>query len=149
MKIHLPDGRSALIDRRDWWLVKKFHWYAHSTGYVFAGVMLGKGRQGIIKLHRLISGFPPFHLDHKNGNGLDNRRRNLRPCTRSENLCNRGKQRNNTSGFKGISRQNRKWRAKIWKDRRQVHLGYFHNKYDAVAAYRNAVKKYHGEFARP
>ncbi len=146
MKIPLPDGRSAIIDKQDWWLVGQFHWYAHSTGYAFAGVC-HNGNQRMIKLHRLISGFPPFHIDHRNGNGLDNRRRNLRPCTHSQNLSNRGKQRNNTSGFKGVCQHGKKWRAKIWVDRRQIHLGYFNHKHNAALAYKNAARKYHGEFA--
>jgi hypothetical protein len=91
-------------------------------------------------------------IDHKNKNKLDNRRSNLRICTNSENLMNRGKQRNNTIGHKGVSEDKRikrkKYRARITANKNTHLLGYFEKADEAGAAYKKSVKQYHGRFAR-
>lgn len=88
-------------------------------------------------------------IDHINGNGLDNRRKNLRLVTKSQNMMNRGIQKNNTSGFMGVSfhKATGRWRAYIKKDKKQFYLGLFDNKKDAAIAYNEATKFYHGEYA--
>ena len=112
-------------------------------------------------LHRPVSWIdgkcvPIFHIlgckdwDHIDRNEMNNRRSNLRPCTRQENIRNKSIQSNNTSGIIGISwREDRnKYRAYITVEKRkQIFLGYFHNKEDAIKARLEAEKKYFGEFA--
>jgi len=98
-------------------------------------------------LHRLILDIPDsMEGDHKDGNGLNNRRDNLRPATHSDNMHNSCSKRG-TSKFKGVHfyKQTNKWRAGI----ASKHLGYFHNETDAALAYDAAARKYFGEFARP
>ena len=87
-------------------------------------------------------------VDHRNGNKLDNRKSNLRICSRSENQMNRGKQKNNTSGFKGVSqiKMNQKWVAYIKVNYKRIYIGCFLKKVDAARAYNMAALKYHGEF---
>lgn len=78
----------------------------------------------------------------------DNRISNLREATRSQNAMNARKQRDNTSGFKGVSRWRGKWQAKIQRDGKQRFLGAFSTPQDAALAYKNAAINLHGEFAR-
>lgn len=94
--------------------------------------------------------FPASRLDHKNVKRDDNRITNLRPASGSQNSANRGLDKNNTSGAKGVYWRplRNKWQAMIQKDGRQRHLGYFDNRDDGAAAYLSAAKTLFGEFAR-
>jgi hypothetical protein len=90
-------------------------------------------------------------VDHKNGDGLDNRRENLRLCTRGQNACNARKtNRARSSRFKGVSwdRANRKWAAQICKDYQNRLIGRFDDEEEAARAYDEQAKILHGEFAR-
>jgi hypothetical protein len=100
-------------------------------------------------MHRLIAGFPPFRLDHRNQNGLDNRKRNLRRATRSENAANKAKPKNNTSGYKGVSWHalSNKWRAYIKVNQKWKHLGLFSSAKAAAKAYDLAARRWFGKFA--
>ncbi|MFA6118161.1 MAG: HNH endonuclease [Sphingomonas sp.] len=90
------------------------------------------------------------HIDHINGNGLDNRRSNLRGATQRQNLQNAGRRVDNTSGFKGVyySQASKKWAAQIRYEGKQKYLGLFHDARDAAKAYNAAALKYFGAFAR-
>jgi hypothetical protein len=89
-------------------------------------------------------------IDHIDGDGLNNDPANLRLATRSENLRNRGANKNNTSGFKGVrsNKQTGRWRAEIGLHGKLLHLGLFDTPEEAHAAYVRAAKELHGEFAR-
>jgi AP2 domain/HNH endonuclease len=91
-----------------------------------------------------------MHVDHINGNGLDNRRTNLRPATSAENARNRRSQRGSSSPYKGVSwiRSRRNWRANLRVGDRLIHLGSYTDPADAARAYDAAALKYFGEFAR-
>ena len=102
-------------------------------------------------LHRVIMGNPTgMHVDHRDGNPLNNRRDNLRLCTRSQNKANSKLYRNNRSGFKGVIEVpgRRKWQASIYRDRRQIYLGRFSTPEQAHEAYKAAAVEIYGEFAR-
>jgi hypothetical protein len=88
-------------------------------------------------------------VDHINGNGLDNRKSNLRLCERHENALNRVINYNNVSGYKGVSwfKPIKKWRAQIQYKKVVYYLGCFNKRIDAAKAYNAAALKYHGEFA--
>ena len=94
--------------------------------------------------------WPSNDIDHINGDRSDNRLRNLREATRSENLCNKGQQRNNTSGQKGVwwNKSANRWEASIGKGGRVRYLGRFSSLSEAKSAYVDAATKIHGEFAR-
>jgi hypothetical protein len=141
-----------------------FRWKI-SAGSVSAGQVAGSGNgKGYLQIvidyrkyrvHRLawmhVYGvLPAEHIDHIDGNRANNRIANLREATNAENLHNRGKNANNKSGFKGVSWENRarRWRAVIVARGRQIYLGHYDNPEAAHAAYCEAAKKYHGEFAR-
>lgn len=104
-----------------------------------------------IKMHRCIMGVfdPAILVDHINGNTLDNRKENLRTCTRRENCRHRTKlAKNNTSGIHGVywHTEKKKWQAKIKVNYKHKHLGYFITKEDAGRARKEAEIKYFGEF---
>jgi hypothetical protein len=88
-------------------------------------------------------------MDHKNRNGLDNRLTNLRPATSSQNKGNRGPQRNNTSGFKGVSydKQRRKWRVTVRITQRSIYCGLFLTKQDTARRYNEVARERFGDFA--
>lgn len=90
-------------------------------------------------------------VDHKNGDGLDNQKSNLRICTNQQNLRNRGKTRVNTSGYKGVYREKRSrprpWVAEIRLNGKSKRLGRYADKKDAAKAFDVAAIFYHGDFA--
>lgn len=103
-------------------------------------------------MHRAILGAKKGEeSDHRNCNGLDNRRANLRLCTTSQNQMNRRKQDGCTSNFKGVfwDKERRKWLSRIHYKGKQIHLGRFYIEKDAAHAYNQAATKFFGEFARP
>ena len=84
--------------------------------------------------------------DHINGNGLDNRRCNLRVATRSQNRANQKLQKDNTTGFKGVSFLNGKYQASMAHNNNYYYLGRFDNPEDAYKAWCKKAKELHGEF---
>ena len=107
----------------------------------------------IYRAHRLIflfhHGYLPEFLDHIDGNKINNRVENLRPATKSQNMSNRGKQANNTSGFKGVSfiKADNKYEAWIQVNGKKKHLGRFVDPAIAHEAYKKAALIHHKEFA--
>jgi hypothetical protein len=94
--------------------------------------------------------WPEIHIDHINGIPTDNRIKNLREATNSENRRNTGAQINNASGFKGVSwkAKNRRWVAQIKLHGKKMHIGLFDTPEAAHAAYCEAADRLHGQFAR-
>lgn len=93
--------------------------------------------------------WPASDIDHINQNKSDNRICNLRQASRSENMFNRGRNKNNTSGIKGVvfCKQTGKWRAQVMIDRKAVSIGRFVTKDEAAEAYLLKVKENRGDFA--
>lgn len=88
-------------------------------------------------------------IDHRDGDGTNNRWTNLRRATPSQNTANSRRPRSNTSGYKGVSPHRKRWRAMICNQGRWVSLGIFATPEAAHAAYLAAARKLFGEFARP
>lgn len=112
------------------------------------------GKRINVKMHRVILeriiGRPlenGEYVDHINGNGLDNRRENLRIATNSQNQANRGLNRNNTTGYKGVVKKKNRYAAQINVHGVTRHIGYFKTAEDAYAAYCEKAKALFGEFA--
>lgn len=152
VSIPLTRGQYALVDFGDVQLIARHRWHSQPGGktfYAAAWVVRPDGSKFHLWMHRVILGLPEeFECDHRDGNGLNNRRENLRRATTQENRRNVGLRRDNTSGFKGVQRQNGKWVPRIAVDGKQRHLGYFSTPEDAHAAYCRAASALHGEFAR-
>jgi len=102
----------------------------------------------LVRMHRIIAGanHKDEIVDHINGNTLDNRRSNLRICSNAENGRNRGKNSNNSSGFKGVFLKRDKWAAQIKHNGKSIHLGTFKTPEEAHLAYQRAANKLHGRF---
>lgn len=149
--IQLTQGKHALVDDEDFDELNKFNWCAHKAGekfYVVRNSSRKDDPRHTIKMHSVIMQTPTgLVTDHKDGNGLNNQKSNLRNCTLSENQMNRGKGKNNTSGFKGVSKHRKKFQANIGLKGKMISLGHFDTKAEAYEAYVAACKKYHGEFA--
>ena len=157
-EILLTQGMVALVDDEDFEYLSQWKWYADKKSQTFYAVRYtklsrvnGKRKRIKISMHRLILNTSPTDTsDHANGNGLDNRRINLRICTDAQNNMNRGLSKSNTSGFKGVcwDKQYRMWRAQIHINKTRIRIGRFEDKEKAAIAYNEAAIKYHGEFAR-
>ncbi|MFA5300480.1 MAG: HNH endonuclease [Lutibacter sp.] len=140
----------AMIDKEDYSRFSKFSWSLQEGVNTTYAVTAVSG--SICGLHRLVMNLDiedPREVDHRNHNGLDNRKCNLRVCTRSENMMNRYKSGTNISGFKGVSYScvRKKWRARINVDGKEIYLGCFSSEVIASKVYNLAAKKYFKEFA--
>lgn len=91
---------------------------------------------------------PDFEIDHSNGVKNDNRICNLREANDSQQQANKPLSIKSTTGHKGVYSLNKKWRAKIYHDNKNIHLGVFDTINEAIEARKTAEIKYHGEFAR-
>lgn len=140
----------TVIDTADWNVLKHYRWSclgAKSNRTLYA-VTNQKGKLSL--LHRLLEGRAGLEVDHIDGLGLNNRRANLRACTRAENRANQQRPVNNVSGFKGVFRDKRQrvWIAQIQHKRKVRKLGSFNSKEEAALAYDRAARELFGEFAR-
>jgi len=146
-------GKFVLLDDEDYLILNRWKWCLHSnyaTRTQFIGKVDGKQITKTIRMHQQILK-PPKNkqIDHINGNKLDNRRSNLRFASVSQNSYNRGIQKNNTSGFKGVywHKYKKKWQTYIQANKKLVYLGDYLDKFKAAKVYNKWAIKLHGEFA--
>lgn len=139
--------KRAKVDNEDYPLLSRFCWfYDPKWNRAYTTIMTKN-----VSLSRFI--MPPhgakLEVDHMNRDGLDNRKSNLRICTRIENEMNKTVRKNTASGFKGVTwnHKNNTWRARLKKDGKFLHLGLFKNKKDAAKAYNEKAKEIYGGFA--
>jgi len=141
------------LDEQDWTMAddRMLTIYLGTNGYAYYSTWKD-GKSHPRTLHSLIMGPTPpkSHIDHINGDKLDNRRENLRVVTPGRNQVNRHRlNRNNTSGTRGVQRTNQSqrnpWRAQITVDHKNIHLGLFATEQEAIAARRDAELLHYGE----
>jgi AP2 domain len=149
--VPLTQGYAATIDVADVPLVAEYSWYIHKdryTHYARTSIRAPDGRRITLRLHQLLTGFPM--TDHIDGDGLNNKRDNLRQASHSENGWNRRANIGNKSGLKGAQwyPPTQQWRARIAANGKQIHLGYYATAEDAHEAYCRASIDMHGSFGR-
>lgn len=148
--IPLTQGQVAIVDEVDFEVLNKFCWYAQWSYYSSTFYAKRRGENNSrIRMHDVI--LKPQRgkiTDHWNGNGLDNRRDNLREATTRQNAINRAVRSDNTSGVPGVDRRSEGWSARISPRKGfRVRLGTFPTYEEAVAARRAAEKRFYREYA--
>jgi len=148
--IPLPKGEYALVDKQDYALLKDCHCrQAGLKGYVSCGIPDETGKKQQTYIHRYIMQCPSDKLvDHINGDVLDNRRSNLRIATAQQNQWNKGKQSNNTTGYKCIYKSAKGFDVRLVVNGQTHEVGWFPNIRDAVSAYNEAAARLHGKHAK-
>jgi hypothetical protein len=154
-RIPMAGPKYAIVDPEDYERLRKYEWFSRKGRNSYYanrhGIRKKNGNKSLIQMHRMIIEVPEGKVvDHKNRNGMDNRKANLRPATHSQNMCNKRKHPGKkNSKYRGVywKKSHRKWAALIGFQRKKINLGYFNNEIDAAKAYDEAAKKYHGEFA--
>ena len=152
--INLTKGYKAIVDKEDLPLLSNYSWCSYKANgkeaaYAKSGITID-GKQHTLRMHRLLLGLPinTIEVDHINGNGLDNRRINLRLCSRTENNRNAKKRSDSYhSKFKGVSQRKNRWRCVIGSKLVRKHLGYFDTEIEAAKAYNKEAKMRYGSFA--
>lgn len=152
--IPLTQGKFAIVDAEDFEWLNQWRWYVKkgwSTFYVARNKWVAKGKKCTIRIHReILNPNQMQEVDHINGNGLDNRRCNLRAVDKSQNQMNHGKYRKSSSKHKGVSfhKPTSKWQVSISIRKTRKYIGLFESEIKAAQSYNEAVKRYFGEFAR-
>ncbi len=153
VEVKLTRGLVTIIDAEDLELVSQHKWFAsrgQNTDYALRKQRID-GRQQTVSLHRVLLNAPEgMHVDHLNGDGLDNRKANLRLCTRSENRRNSQRQAGGVSKFKGVSKRpgrRKSWVAKIYVGKNQYTQCFF-TELEAAERYDEMAREHFGEFAK-
>lgn len=151
-EISLTQGKVALVDDGDFDWLNHYTWHALKTGYTFyaSTSIFWNGKHKNVYMHRLLLDIPSgFDTDHRDSDGLNNTRANLRVASRSLNNANSRKRKGTTSKYKGVSWKSDKgkWRAQI-RLNRWFYLGCFVNEIEAALAYNKAALEHFGEFAK-
>ena len=166
-RIQLTREKIAYVSNSDYNKVNKYKWVAKKGRNTYYAISYINGIE--ISMHRFILELIDSNIitDHKDGNGLNNQRHNLRTCIHAENMKNRKSAKNSSSKYLGVSLHEsiqryiskktgientyyfHSWIAHIQVDNKCTHLGIFKTEIEAAIIYNIAARKYHGEFANP
>lgn len=145
-EIQLTQGKVALVDDEDYEYLMQWRWHLTAGAYAARDIENKK----VIYMHRfLMNAQKGQEIDHINQNKLDNRKSNLRACTRAENMRNTKKRSQNTSGYKGVTWHDlrKKWAARLKYNYQDIHIGLYNTPIEAARAYDAKAKELFGEFA--
>ena len=152
--ISLTQGKIALVDDADYTYLNQYKWYAANANCTYYAVRMSRDlrpKRQPIYMHRVILNAPDsLDIDHLNGDGLDNRRSNIRLCTRSQNIRHKRIRSDSKSRFKGVNlRKGKKnpYVAYIQLNGKKAHLSCHQTAEAAARVYDEAALKYHGDFA--
>lgn len=146
--IPLPRGLAALVDADDADWLSCYRWRAIRIRRTWYAVRDDGDR--LVYMHRLILDAPAgMIVDHRDGNGLNNTRANLRVVTARENAINAAKRAGCSSRYRGVDwcASARAWRARVWPDGREQLVGYFATEKEAAEARERAALSVYGEYA--
>lgn len=148
-QIPLTQGKVALVDDDDYERVSQHRWCTkkdRNTYYATRCVYIS-GKETTQALHRFILNAPPkTQIDHRNGNGLDCRKENLRYCSHQQNCANRPGL--SKKHYKGVRKIINRWQAELQANGKYVYIGSFRSPEQAARAYDAEARKRFGEFAR-
>jgi hypothetical protein len=154
-KIHLTEGKFAIVDPGDFYWLNNFDWVTKKGNKSFYAVRFDNDCAKwpkMVSMHRQIMDFPKGLLvDHRNLDGLDNKRSNLRIATYCQNNCNiKTSKAGCSSQYRGVhwDKQSKRWRVHLQSEGKWIGVGYFDSEIDAARAYDKAALEYHKEFAR-
>lgn len=151
--IPLTQGKFAKVSDQDFGRISKFKWHARRTPRTFYAarqVRLNNGRQRARPMHRdILKANDNVEIDHRDHDGLNNQRRNLRRCAPSENTYHYQKPVTNTSGFVGVwwNAAAKKWQAAVSYRGKNRHVGLFKNQRQAAEARDKMAKSFRKKFA--
>lgn len=147
-QLPLTKGKFAIVDDEDFDIVNKWKWYYQTDREKESRSGGCAARYRNIRMHRFLLNVSENEIvDHKNGNGLDNRRSNLRVCTKSQNAMNSKGKKGTVSGIKGVSWNRGKWVAFIQVNGKLNIIDRFLTKEAAAWAYKIVSLIEFGEFA--
>lgn len=150
--VQLTQSKMAQVDDEDFERINQWNWNVqkckNDKWYAQRSSPMVLGKRHAILMHREIIHVPKgMEVDHIDGNGLNNQRYNLRICTTSQNQANTKRHIDNLSGYKGVSKSKKKWRAQIKINKRTIVIGSFETPEEAARAYDKVSKENFGEFA--
>ena len=159
-EIQLTQGKWSKIDKEDLELIQQYKWFYNSHINYNTGYSITNYHKKSIKMHRLIKkndldikaielNILSKHIlvDHINGDGLDNRKINLRICNHNENICNSKLRKNNTTGYKGVDIKRKKYRSRIQLNKKSIVIGSFDTAIEAARAYDRKAIELFGKYA--
>ena len=154
-KILLNQGKATLVDDEDYNRIINYRygyaWYAQKCRNTYYATTHNINGLSTVRMHRIIIDAKPHEqVDHIDGDGLNNCKSNLRIVNASQQMMNRGKFKDKSSKYKGVSyyKANGRYQAHIRKNGYKKHLGYFKTEEEAALAYDVAVQELFGEYAR-
>jgi hypothetical protein len=150
LEIPLSRGLIAIVDVDVYDYLMQWKWFAtlRPSGDGYYAVARINGESNHTPMHHLIVHVPEgMEVDHKDGNGLNNVRSNLRVCTHQQNLFNRRKNRSSTTGYKGVTPHRDKFQAQIGFNGKNIYLGLFPTAKEAHEVYVAKARELFGDFA--
>jgi hypothetical protein len=153
-RLYLGEDKWTLLDVKDYYRLRIFKWVVYGNGTNLYAIRLqftAPNKTSTVYMHREIMNPPaPLVVDHRNCDGLDNRRSNLRFATHAQNTRNRRKKKNGSSQFLGVyfNKEKSAWDSQLKHNEKRIWVGRFKTEIEAAKAYDEAARKYHGEFAR-
>lgn len=145
-EIKLTQGRVALVDDEDFEYLNQFKWYAHKNRNTYYAERMSSPGKVMIRMHRVIMNLLPGEfVDHRDCNGLNNQKDNLRLCNKSQNCMNR--RYINKTGYLGVYTSKKRFHASIRVNKKSINLGCFKSAEEAAMARDLGSIKYFGQFA--